>query len=45
MAEFLDGMKQMSVLNERLTVVSSLNEEKVDEMDVLVDGIIDSMKD
>ncbi len=45
MAEFLDGMKQMSVLNERLTVVSSLSEEKVDEMDVLVDGIIDSMKD
>ena len=45
MAEFLDDMKQMSVLNERLTVVSSLNEEKVDEMDVLVDGIIDSMKD
>ena len=45
MAEFLDGMKQMSVLNERLTVVSSLNEEKIDEMDVLVDGIIDSMKD
>lgn len=45
MAEFLDDMKQMSVLNERLTIVSSLNEEKTDEMDVLVDGIIDSMKD
>lgn len=45
MAEFLDDMKQMSVLNERLTIVSSLNEEKADEMDVLVDGIIDSMKD
>lgn len=45
MAEFLDGMKQMSVLNERLTMVSSLNEEKADEMDILVDGIIDSMKD
>ena len=45
MAEFLDGMKQMSVLNERLTVVSSLSEEKVDEMEVLIDGIIDSMKD
>ncbi len=38
-------MKQMSVLNERLTMVSSLNEEKIDEMDVLVDGIIESMKD
>ncbi len=45
MAEFLDGMKQMSVLNERLTMMSSLNEEKVDEMDTLVDGIIESMKD
>ena len=45
MAEFLDGMKQMSVLNERLTVVSSLSEEKVDEMKVLIDGIVDSMKD
>ncbi|WP_300358186.1 FprA family A-type flavoprotein [Fusobacterium sp.] len=45
MAEFLDGMKQMSVLNERLTMVSSLNEEKVDEMDTLVDGIVESMKD
>ena len=45
MAEFLDGMKQMSVLNERLTVVSSLSEEKVDEMEILIDGIIDSMKD
>ena len=45
MAEFLVGMKQMSVLNERLTVVSSLSEEKVDEMEVLIDGIVDSMKD
>ena len=45
MAEFLDDMKQMSVLNERLTMVSSLNEEKIDEMDVLGDGIIESMKD
>lgn len=45
MAEFLVGMKQMSVLNERLTVVSSLSEEKIDEMEVLIDGIVDSMKD
>ena len=30
----------MSVLNERLTVVSSLSEEKVDEMEVLIDGIL-----
>ena len=45
MAEFLDDMKQMSILNERLTMISSLNKEKVDEMDTLVDGIIESMKD
>ena len=45
MAEFLDDMKQMSILNEKLTMVSSLNKEKVDEMDTLVDGIIESMKD
>ncbi len=44
-SEFLDDMKQMSVLNERLTIMSSLNEEKADEMDMLVDGIIESMKD
>ena len=45
MKEFLDGMKQMTVINERLTMVSSLNEEKQDEMDMLVDSILDSMKD
>ena len=40
MKEFLDGMKQMTVINERLTMVSSLNEEKQDEMDMLVDSIL-----
>ena len=45
MTEFLDGMKQMTVLNERLTMVSSLSKEKEDEMNLLVDGIVDSMKD
>lgn len=45
MKEFLDGMKQMTVINERLTMVSSLSEEKQDEMDMLVDSILDSMKD
>lgn len=45
MKEFLDGMKQMTVINERLTMVSSLGEEKQDEMDMLVDSILDSMKD
>ena len=45
MKEFLDGMKQMTVINERLTMVSSLGEEKQDEIDMLVDSILDSMKD
>lgn len=45
MKEFLDGMKQMTVINERLTMVSSLGEEKQDEMNMLVDSILDSMKD
>ena len=45
MTEFLDGMKQMTVLNERLTMVSSMNKDKEDEMNMLVDGIIESMKD
>ena len=45
MKDFLDDMKQMTVINERLTMVSSLNEDKIDEMDMLVDSILDSMKD
>ena len=46
MYDFLDNeMKQMSILNERLTVISSLNKEKEYEVDMLVDGIVDSMKE
>ena len=33
MEEFLDGMKQMTVLNEKVTVLSSLNESSEMEMD------------
>lgn len=43
--EFLDEMKQMTVINERLTINSSLNADKQDELNMLVDGIVDSMKD
>lgn len=45
MKECLDEMKQMSVLNEELSFVSSMNDANRNEMDALVDGILDSMKD
>lgn len=41
----LDDMKQMSILNEELSFVSSMNGGNLNEMDMLVDGILDSMKD
>lgn len=44
MKECLDDMKQMSILNEELSFVSSMNDANRNEMDALVDGIIDSMK-
>lgn len=45
MKECLDEMKQMSILNEELSFVSSMNDANRNEMDALVDGILDSMKD
>lgn len=46
MYDFLDNeMKQISILNERLTMISSLNKVKEYEVDLLVDGIIDSMNE
>ncbi|MEA4923157.1 MAG: FprA family A-type flavoprotein [Eubacteriaceae bacterium] len=44
MAEFLDDMKEMTVLNEQITVLSSLNSQTTDEMDGLADALIDTMK-
>ena len=44
MKECLDEMKQMSILNEELSFVSSLNDANMNELDSLVDGILDSMK-
>lgn len=43
MAEFLDEMKQMTVLNEQVSLLSSLNESSAVEMDQLVDSILESM--
>ena len=40
-----DEMKNMTVLNERLSLASSLNESKAAELDALADGILASMKD
>lgn len=42
--EILDEMKEMTVLNENVSVLSSLNETTSDELDVLADSIIESMK-
>lgn len=44
MKECLEDMKQMSILNEELSFVSSLNDANRNEMDALVDGILDSLK-
>lgn len=44
MKDCLNEMKQMSILNEELSFVSSMNKANIDEMDALVDGILDSMK-
>lgn len=46
MEQFLDQqMKQMTVLSDRLTLNSAMNQDKEDELNTLVDSIIDSMKE
>ncbi|MGX8851198.1 FprA family A-type flavoprotein [Amedibacillus sp. YH-ame10] len=45
MKECLEEMKQMSILNEELSFVSSMSKANTNEMNALVDGILDSMKD
>lgn len=45
MADFLDReMKTITILNERLTVASHINEGQVDEVSSLADAIIESMR-
>ena len=45
MIDFLsDEMKEMSILNEQVTILSSLSEDKASEMDGLAEAIIDTMK-
>ena len=44
MAEFLDGMKDMDVLDNRLTVTSALREDRQPEVEAFADSILESMK-
>lgn len=44
MCEFLENMRNMTVLDEKVTLTSSMTAEQIGEMDTLVDSIINSMK-
>lgn len=44
MTELLDDMKQMTILNEEVSVQSAVKKNTADELDGLADSIIDSMK-
>lgn len=44
MSEFLEEMKEMTVLEDKVTLVSSMNEGNVTDMDTIVEGVIESMK-
>ncbi|GAA0772816.1 FprA family A-type flavoprotein [Clostridium subterminale] len=44
MSEFLEEMREMTVLEEKVTLVSSMNEGNVTDMDTIVEGVIESMK-
>ncbi|WP_346939979.1 FprA family A-type flavoprotein [uncultured Clostridium sp.] len=44
MSEFLEEMREMTVLEDRVTLVSSMNEGNVTDMDTIVEGVIESMK-
>ncbi|MGL5417555.1 MAG: FprA family A-type flavoprotein [Clostridium sp.] len=45
MIEILDSMKEMTILNEQVTILSSLNEVTEGELDQFVDGILETMED
>lgn len=44
MREFLENMRNMTVLDEKVTLTSSMTAEQINEMDTLVDSILNSMK-
>lgn len=43
MGEFLDGMKEMNILDDKISLVSSMKEDNVVDMDALVEGVIESI--
>ncbi len=46
MQEFLENeMKKINVLDDRLTLNSTMSEDKISDLDILVDSIIESMQD
>lgn len=44
MKEFLEGMKGMNILDNKLSLLSSMKEDNVGDMDALVESVIESMK-
>ena len=44
MKEFLDGMKGMNILDNKLSLLSSMHEDNFGDMDALVESVIESMK-
>ena len=44
MREFLEGMRDMNILDDKVTLVSSMKEDNLTDMDILVDTVIESMK-
>jgi len=44
MSEFLEEMREMTVLEDKVTLVSSMNEGNMTDMDTIVEGVIESMK-
>lgn len=44
MTEFLQGMKDMTILENKMTLTSAMKKEDINSMDSLADNIIESMK-
>ena len=44
MREFLEGMRDMTDLDDKVTLVSSMKEDNITDMDILVDSVMESMK-
>lgn len=44
MREFIDDMREMDILDEQVSLMSSMTEDNGSDMDTLADGLIESMK-